>query len=551
MRNNKERKKQILASVIALMLVIMMILSMFATVHADAEMNEEVQGLEAVTVTTSEAASAQTTPVSGTPDSSGTERPKKKNGGRIYIDNIDVTDMTEEEASAAVERRMKELSDSIIVFYADEQSYRTTAGKLGLGYSNRDVVKEALSIGRKGNVYKRFLAEQAMKNKEQIILKLFFTVSPGKVREVVEKSAESLNCDAQSNGLKLNEDNSFTITGGRNGVDINVSESVEKVITYMEDEWTGGQGGVELKANVTKYRDGRDQLSLVTDLLGSGRTAYATGNRSHDVNVEIAVRHIDGTVLYPGEEFSAEKVIGPTTAENGFLPGDTYEGTKVVKTYGGGVCQTSTTLYNAVIRAELEVTERHNHSYLVSYVDPGFDAAISEGSLDFRFKNNTDAPIYIQGITKDGYLTFNIYGHETRDPNRTISFESRVDEYKDVEKAYDTDATKPLGSIESSGGIQGCVAELWKLIYVNGEFSEEERVNSSNYQMMPYTFTAGTKDADGATLAAISAACQQQDLGALQAAVSSGSTVQTAEDQTYVQEEYVPSDDGQSYAEGQ
>uniref|UniRef100_I5ARI1 Putative vancomycin resistance protein n=1 Tax=Eubacterium cellulosolvens (strain ATCC 43171 / JCM 9499 / 6) TaxID=633697 RepID=I5ARI1_EUBC6 len=551
MRNNKERKKQILASVIALMLVFMMILSMFATVRADVEMNEEVQGLEAVTVTTSEAASAQTTPVSGTPDSSGVERPKKKNGGRIYIDNIDVTDMTEEEASAAVERRMKELSDSIIVFYADEQSYRTTAGKLGLGYSNRDVVKEALSIGRKGNVYKRFLAEQAMKNKEQIILKLFFTVSPEKVREVVEKSAESLNCDAQSNGLKLNEDNSFTITGGRNGVDINVSESVEKVITYMEDEWTGGQGGVELKANVTKYKNGRDQLSLVTDLLGSGRTAYATGNRSHDVNVEIAVRHIDGTVLYPGEEFSAEKVIGPTTAENGFLPGDTYEGTKVVKTYGGGVCQTSTTLYNAVIRAELEVTERHNHSYLVSYVDPGFDAAISEGSLDFRFKNNSDAPIYIQGITKDGYLTFNIYGHETRDPNRTISFESRVDEYKDVEKAYDTDATKPLGSIESSGGIQGCVAELWKLIYVNGEFSEEERVNSSNYQMMPYTFTAGTKDADGATLAAISAACQQQDLGALQVAVSSGSTVQTAEDQNYVQEEYVPSDDGQSYAEGQ
>lgn len=546
MRNKKERKKQILASVIALMLALMMILSLFATVHVGAEMNEEVQGLEAVTVTSSEAAAAKAQAAG--PETAATE---KKSGGRIYIDNMDVTDLTEKEAEAAITKRMKELSDSIIVFYADEQSFRTTAGKLGLDYSNRSVVKEALSIGKKGNIFKRFLADQAVKNKEHIILKLCFTVSRAKVREVVEKSAETMDCDPQSNGLKLNNDNSFSITGGRNGIEVNVSDSVDKVISYMEDEWTGGQGGVELKAKITRYTDGREQLSKVKDLLGSGRTAYATGKKSHDVNVEIAVRHINGTVLYPGEEFSAEKTIGPTTAENGFLPGDTYEGTKVVQTYGGGVCQTSTTLYNAVIRAELEVTERHNHSYLVSYVDPGFDAAISEGSLDFRFRNNTDAPIYIQGITKDGYLTFNIYGHETRDPNRTISFESRIDEYKDVEKAYDTDPTKPLGSIESSGGIQGCVAELWKLVYVDGAFSEEERVNSSNYLMMPYTFTAGTKDADGATLAAISAACQQQDLGALQAAVSSGSTVQAAAEQTYVQEEYVPLDDGQSYDGGQ
>jgi hypothetical protein len=266
---------------------------------------------------------------------------------------------------------------------------------------------------------------------------------------------------------------------------------------------------------------------------------------SHDTNVEIAARHINGTVLYPGEEFSAERAVGPTTAENGFLPGDTYEGGKVVQTYGGGVCQTSTTLYNAVIRAELEVTERHNHSFLVSYVDPGFDAAISEGTLDFRFRNNTDAPVYIQAITKDGYLTFNIYGHETRPSNRTLNFESRIEETKEVEKAYDMDASKPVGTIETSGGIAGCVASLWKQVYVDGVFREEEMVNSSNYQMMPLRYTAGTQNADSATEAAISAACQAKDLGAMQAAALGGSTVQQDDSQGY--DAY---DDSQMYTEG-
>jgi vancomycin resistance protein YoaR len=531
-----------MASAVALALVFMMILSMLSAVRAGAETNEEVQQLEAVTVTTSEADAA-----SAPSPSQAAVQQKKANEkkGRIYIDNIDVTGMTEEEAQAAVDRRMQELSDSIIVFYADEQSYRTTAGKLGLTYTNRNIVKEALSIGNKGNIFKRFLAEKELEKKGQLVLNPEFSVSAEKVREIVEKSAASLNCDAQSNGLKLNNDNSFSITGGRNGVEVDVDRSVDKVISYMEKEWTGGQGGVTLEAAITEYTDGREQLSKVRDLLGSGKTGYATGSVSHDTNVEIAARHINGTVLYPGEEFSAERAVGPTTAENGFLPGDTYEGGKVVQTYGGGVCQTSTTLYNAVIRAELEVTERHNHSFLVSYVDPGFDAAISEGTLDFRFRNNTDAPVYIQAITKDGYLTFNIYGHETRPSNRTLNFESRIEETKEVEKAYDMDASKPVGTIETSGGIAGCVASLWKQVYVDGVFREEEMVNSSNYQMMPLRYTAGTQNADSATEAAISAACQAKDLGVMQAAALGGSTVQQDDSQGY--DAY---DDSQMYTEG-
>lgn len=98
----------------------------------------------------------------------------------------------------------------------------------------------------------------------------------------------------------------------------------------------------------------------------------------------------------------------------------------MVDTYGGGICQVSTTLYNAVLKAELQVDERHNHTMLVSYVDPSKDAAIAEGLMDFVFTNNTDAPIYIYGVGYQGTLNFTIYGHETRDPNRSISFRSET-----------------------------------------------------------------------------------------------------------------------------
>lgn len=106
--------------------------------------------------------------------------------------------------------------------------------------------------------------------------------------------------------------------------------------------------------------------------------------------------------------------------DNGYYPAPSYESGQVVDTYGGGICQVSTTLYNAVLKAELQVNERHNHTMLVSYVDPSKDAAIAEGLMDFVFTNNTDAPIYIYGVGYQGTLNFTIYGHETE--IRTVRF---------------------------------------------------------------------------------------------------------------------------------
>ena len=115
--------------------------------------------------------------------------------------------------------------------------------------------------------------------------------------------------------------------------------------------------------------------------------------------------------------------------ENGYQSAAEYSSGKVVEGIGGGVCQVSTTLYNAVINAELEIVERHNHTYSVGYVDASMDAAIAEDVMDLRFRNNYDTPIFISGNAYGGTVSFYIYGKETRSPDRTVTYYSTVENY--------------------------------------------------------------------------------------------------------------------------
>lgn len=534
-REKMERKRRLIAGVIAIILALLMIITLvlpaMAAENTDSAGQEGADTLNAVAVSSSSAEnSVQTEAASSSSSASESQMVSSGSGSQkkygIYIDNINVTDMTRSQMKKAVEARMKELSDDVIVLYAGDNEVRTTAGALGLTYTNQEVIEEALSIGKKGNIFKRFLADRQLENDGPIVLDLNFAVSRSDVSSVLAKNADALNCSPQSNGVVLNADNTFTLTPGKTGVALNNKASVQKIMDYFTSDWHGGEGGITLSYSTTEYADQSAELSKITDLLGSATTGYLTGDTNHDTNVRLAAEHINGTVLYPGEEFSAEKVIGPTTKEYGFLPGDTYENGKVVESYGGGVCQTTTTLYDAVLAAELKVTERHNHSYLVSYVEPGFDASISEGLMDFCFENNTSAPIYIQAVTKNGYLTFNIYGEETRDSDRTVSFESRTLSTTDVETTYETDSSMPYGSITVSGGIQGVEAELYKEIYIGGQLDSEELVNRSSYAMMPLTYTIGTENADSETLQAIQAAIATGDLATIQTAVGNGSVVE-------------------------
>ena len=235
------------------------------------------------------------------------------------------------------------------------------------------------------------------------------------------------------------------------------------------------------------------------DVLGTFSTSFKTSGSGRSANVRNGCALINGTTLYPGDEFSTYDAVSPFSEANGYFLAGSYLNGQVVDSLGGGICQVSTTLYNAVLLSELEVTERHNHSMIVTYVEPSADAAISESAgKDFRFVNNTGAPIYIEGYTtEDKQLVFTIYGEETRDPGHAVRYESEVisKTYPDTEVIYVNEGA-PIGSVSVQSANIGYKANLWKVVTENGTEVSREMVNSSVYKMSPRAATVGVATSD-------------------------------------------------------
>ena len=193
---------------------------------------------------------------------------------------------------------------------------------------------------------------------------------------------------------------------GSTGLSINTDKFKDDFMDMLNKHISGE---ITVETEVTYPDVTTEQLNEINSKLSSFSTTYAN-SASRGGNIAVATSRINGKLLAPGETMSVDKTILSRNAANGYFKAGSYLNGKTVQTYGGGVCQVSTTLYGAVIRAGLIPTERNAHSMAVHYVPLGLDAAISEGYKDLKITNTYNKPIYIQGITSGGRLTFNIYG---------------------------------------------------------------------------------------------------------------------------------------------
>lgn len=150
------------------------------------------------------------------------------------------------------------------------------------------------------------------------------------------------------------------------------------------------------------------------DLLGHCETKH-NNNENRNTNLKLLCAAIDGTVLQPGEEFSYNEVVGERTAERGYKAAPAYSGDRLVNSVGGGVCQGSSTLYNCVLLADLEVTKRVCHGASINYLPLGLDAAVNWGTTDFRFRNSSNFPILLKAEVSDGYVKMQILGTDEKD----------------------------------------------------------------------------------------------------------------------------------------
>lgn len=411
----------------------------------------------------------------------------------VYIDNVDLSGMTETEAREAISQMVETRLETPITLYCpNNNKVEIMPSELGISWDNPEVVQEAVKVGKVGNIVERYKFKKDLE-RENYVIKTTYTLDTELLNNLIETDCVAFNQEVEDLAISR-VDGEFVISEGKSGIHIDTEAAKKEVQDFVLNEWNNTKNDFTLPVVVEQPKGSVDELKKVKDVLGSYTTYYTGSAVGRATNVENGTRHINGTTLYPGETFSMIETTTPFTEENGYMKGGAYVNGLVVESFGGGICQVSTTLYNAVLLAELEVTQRSNHSMTVSYVPVAADAAIaSSAGKDFCFTNNTDYPIYIEGITTPNkQVTFNIYGVETRPENRKVEYVSEVLEtVMPTTENIIQDATLPIGYTKVQSPYLGYRSQLIKVVYENGLETHREVVNKSNYKMVPRTVTVG------------------------------------------------------------
>ncbi len=278
----------------------------------------------------------------------------------------------------------------------------------------------------------------------------------------IDKIKEEIKCDPQDAKYSVTSAGKSKYDKESDGVDFDIEEA-KRIITQPE------QGTYRIPLKITKPKVTVAQLKSehdnadCPDVIGTYTSNFSSAevNRTH--NLRKAAEAINNTTLAPGEVFSAIATIGPGNKAQGYKDAIVYTPQGQTQGTGGGICQVTSTLYIAAVRANMDIVERHNHSYTIIYVPLGQDAAFDSGGTDFKFKNTRSTPVRIKATVTNNTLTFIIMGK--KNPSEDY----------DVEMTSYIESTIPKST---SGGKDGCVAVAKKIVRKNGAVVKEETIRS-------------------------------------------------------------------------
>ncbi len=283
--------------------------------------------------------------------------------------------------------------------------------------------------------------------------------------------------------------NPTTVHTHVNGVDFKISiEEAKELLEEDKKEYI-----IPLKITVPKKTLSDLGEEAFPDKLATFTTRYDPSNVNRSNNLSISAEKIDGTIIMPGETFSYNQTVGERTIAEGYKEAGAYAGGRVVQDVGGGICQTSSTLYNAALLANLEIVDRSNHQFLTSYVPAGRDATVSWGGIDFKFKNNRTYPIKIEASAKNGVCTMSIVGIK-EEKEYEVVIQPVVLSYIPYTTKYENDSTLEEGKeVVEQAGYTGCTSETYRILKLNGNVVSKTLLSKDAYDPMTKIIKRGTK----------------------------------------------------------
>ena len=474
----------------------------------------------------------------------------------ITILGIDVSNLTKYEAISKVSDELNARLNTNLVFNHNEELYNVLPSQLECSYNVTEAVDKAYSYGRGGNIFKNnfdilniyfkkvnidpsfvyndnlfnSIIQQMNSNfadglkessytidgnnliitsgrsgsviiddtlKELVVNKLTSTnyntdsiEIPTEIKEVSNIDIDKIHSEIYKEPVDATyTKDPFVVYPSSNGLDFNISvDEVKSMISTPQESYT-----IPLKTlypNVTTDDIGTEAFP---DLLSSYTTSYASSNSNRSTNISLAASKINGKVLMPGEEFSFNDTVGKRTVQAGFKTAAVYSNGQVTTDVGGGICQVSSTLYNAVLKSNLEITNRINHTFTVGYVPIGLDATVSWGAPDFKFKNNRSYPIKIVATTSNKKLTIQVFGlkEEVEYEVELVSYKTASVPYSTV---YTTDSSLAKGKTKVvQSGSNGAKSVAYKILKLNGKEVSRTLLSKDTYSPHNQIIARGTK----------------------------------------------------------
>ena len=416
----------------------------------------------------------------------------------IFIDGLDVGGLTMEEAREQLETvEAAGGGEFTIHVVVDETTWTLDSSQVPLRRNTDDVLIQAYALGRKNTRENRtsFLTplQERARAREQLLeepvyFETVLSYDMESVKQLTDAISEEVNRPAVSSSVASFDVGSrtFAFTDDVSGVYLDGNELFERVRSNLEN---GNYNSLvrmeseEIIAPMTKA----ELMNSFHKI--SGYTTRTTSNRNRNTNIQLSADAINGVVVEPGALFSFNQTTGQRTAEKGYKEANAISGGQSVPEIGGGVCQTSSTLFNAVARANLEIVSRSPHAWPSSYVEKGLDATVNWPGLDFQFRNNTDWPIYIVAWYSKNQVTVELYGMSLGD-GISIELESRVVRTLEAPsgiKRVRNESLKAGTEKVTVKARKGYEVETYQVWYQNGEEIRRNLLCTSTYKAYQQT----------------------------------------------------------------
>lgn len=401
----------------------------------------------------------------------------------VTVMGIDLSGMTQQEAEETIEKALgADLLKNEVTFQYGDKKWVYTYEKLGASADAAAMAEKAFAVGRSGDLRQRRQVVQRLQNQPED-MQLDIALDEAALEAVLNQLASELEVKPVDAVIQANG-SEFSVTPEKKGLILNrekTKSAIQEAIKLGGDHQTVTPAFDEVLPEKTA-----EKLGSIHDRIGSYSTYYSTSNYGREQNLITGASKVNGIILMPDEVLSFNETVAPITVENGYHEASVIVGDEYVPGLGGGLCQVSTTLYNAVIRAELEIVERDCHSFPSDYVPMGLDATVAQGYIDFKFKNTSGHPIYLAMWCGGGEIGAAIYGTEIHDPSRSVSFDyviTRVVE-KPKEEVKEDPTLAPGQRVVYVDGHTGYEIDVYKTVTENGS-SHTEWFSSSSYMATP------------------------------------------------------------------